>query len=246
MYYNYLVKINFQGLDNLNMKEKDEQLSISNNSDEDHHEFDHLADEEDEDESQRVIKQTILTQEEKENETTQLVQDLDDLRTLFQLPLLYLSNFFTDLKRDIDLAAMKHSLNISPENTEQQMSLNKTWVSLVDKVNEFETNCYQAGRVNKLSSALGHQVQDLIDLIETRIKNLKSKEDVNEINELIYEKLYELEKIVFMNKTITFVEKSECLISELFSEMEVKVSFGKLIIVTNEYLGKRGLNFLTK
>ncbi len=49
-----------------------------------------------------------------------------------------------------------------------------------------------------------------------------------------------------MNKSLIFVEKETCKIDELFSKMDLGSTFGKLIIVQNDYFGSKGIDFLTK
>lgn len=213
------------------------------------YEFDDHDDNSEEEEKSHATtptKLTLLTPDEKTSETNRLNKDLDALKSLFQLPRLYLSDFFTDLKRDIDLAVMQHGLNINRDNTEQHNTLSKVWVSMVDRVCQFENECYQKCRLNKFNPNVNKELSETITLIETKLQNLTTKEDAKEINELIYDNVYQLEKIIFINKTITFVDKKICKLCELFNEMDVKITFGKLLIVNNQYFGKRGLNFLTK
>jgi hypothetical protein len=104
----------------------------------------------------------------------------------------------------------------------------------------------QKFRSNQFSADVANETVEAITQIDSKIQTLMTKEDVIELNELIYEKTYLLEKIIFNDRTITFVNKAKCKLCEIFNEMDVKITFGKLIIVHNYYFGKRGLNFLTK
>ena len=119
-------------------------------------------------------------------------------------------------------------------------------VNLVKKVDLFENECLQKFRSNQFSPGVSKEIVEAIAQIASKIESLRTKEDLVELNELIYEKTYLLEKIIFNDRTITFVEKANCKLCEVFNEMDVKITFGKLIIVKNYYFGKRGLNFLTK
>lgn len=56
-----------------------------------------------------------------------------------------------------------------------------------------------------------------------------------EISDMIHEQMFKIEKILFMNKTIMFLEKTKPKDKHLATDITV----GKLVIVTNEYIGKR-------
>lgn len=56
-----------------------------------------------------------------------------------------------------------------------------------------------------------------------------------EISDLIHEQMFKIEKILFMNKTIMFLEKTKPRDKHLANDMTV----GKLVFITNEYIGKR-------
>ncbi len=56
-----------------------------------------------------------------------------------------------------------------------------------------------------------------------------------EISDLIHEQMFKIEKILFMNKTIMFLERTK----PKDRHLETDITVGKLVIVTNEYIGKR-------
>lgn len=58
---------------------------------------------------------------------------------------------------------------------------------------------------------------------------------VKDIEELIYETRFQIEKVLFQNKTLICLDK----VNSNYQENQVK-----LIQITNEYFGKRGLEFL--
>ncbi len=198
-----------------------------------------------------VFKFDSLNEDEKLFELEKLNKDLDELKTLFQLPRLYMSNFFSDLKRDIDLASVKHAAaanlnNNNNDNLEQTNLLKKAWTDIIQRVDTFESECFNLLRTNKFSSEITNELNETIKLIEDKLNNLVYREDVIDLSEIIYENIYKLEKIIFQNKTITFIDKLQCKLYELFNEMDAKIAFGKLLVVENYYFGKRGLNFLTR
>jgi len=96
------------------------------------YEFEEYEDK-DEEENHSVISSSIkpspLSVDEIAEEKSKLTQELEDLKYLFEVPRLYLSNFFVDLKRDIDLASLTHASNLNKDNAEQTNMLNRVWVN---------------------------------------------------------------------------------------------------------------------
>ena len=87
-----------------------------------------------EEENHSVISASLqsspLSDEEIAEEKAKLSQDLEDLKYLFEVPRLFLSNFFVDLKRDIDLASLTHASNLNKDTMEQTNTLNRVWVNI--------------------------------------------------------------------------------------------------------------------
>ena len=123
-----------------------------------------------------VFKFDSLNEDEKLFELEKLNKDLDELKTLFQLPRLYMSNFFSDLKRDIDLASVKHAAaanlnNNNNDNLEQTNLLKKAWTDIIQRVDTFESECFNLLRTNKFSSEITNELNETIKLIEDKLNN---------------------------------------------------------------------------
>ena len=121
---------------------------------------------------------------------------LEELKTITQMPRLYLSKYFTDLRTQVDLdyAAISINKDISNENREQS---NKLWTEMIDKINQFEQECLRNIPKN------GFQT---INLERINRKNLKLIEKVTN----------ELQKQLFLDQTILYLSKDKCKNTELF------------------------------
>ena len=81
---------------------------------------------------------------------------------------------------------------------------------MIQKINDFETECYKYNSKNKINS-----------------DNLK-----------------EMEKIIFKNKSIFLLSKSENDHKDFFKEKETNDI--KLIIISDEYISEKSINFFKK
>lgn len=73
-------------------------------------------------------------------------------------------------------------------------------------------------------------------------------DEIQEIDDMIYDQTHKLERILMQNKTVLFLEESNCLCEakKVFSRMNYLNTVGKLFVITNDYFGKRGLDILTR
>jgi hypothetical protein len=94
-------------------------------------------------------------------------------------------------------------------------------------------------------------IKEKIDYLSVKeLKQDENNEDFSsyilDIEDLIYDATVYLERILFLNKTMVFLEEKTNKVDKLFNEMDNLSSAGKLLFITNEYFGKRGLSLITK
>jgi hypothetical protein len=121
-----------------------------------------------------------------------------------KFPNFYLSNIFSDLKSKIDY---HFALKLNGKQSLDQM---KIWSNMIQKINDFETECYKYNSKNKINS----------------------------------DNLTEMEKIIFKNKSIFLLSKSENDHKDFFKEKETNDI--KLIIISDEYISEKSINFFKK
>ena len=65
--------------------------------------------------------------------------DLKELEELYQTPILYLSNHFNNLRREINLAETEQAS--TKKEIETASKLNDNFIKMINKVNEYEQEC---------------------------------------------------------------------------------------------------------
>lgn len=155
-----------------------------------------------------------------------IIKNYDELKSmcLKSNQKLYLADFFIDLKAQVDLAFVKLI-----KNNDETISNN--YIEIINKIELFEQICY------KQAKTISH---DQIQFIQKRIessnnnnKNILDDTNYDEINELIEIQLYKLEKMLFNNKTIYFINNNN-------NSNSIDKNF--LIIINDEYIRKKILD----
>lgn len=146
------------------------------------------------------------------------MSDKNEAISMFKFPCFYLSTYFSNFRTEIDIAFAKKFLNESDLKLKE--ILNDNWTQMIKKVDLFETNC-----INYYSNA----------------KNLK------EYNEtLIQNSDFFIEKQLLLNKTLIFLNEVHLQELNLHHKIDFKTTSGKLIVITNEYIGKNCVEILKK
>lgn len=212
------------------------------------------------------------------NTIVKLYDELNLLKSMFETPETFITNFFIDLKAEIDLAFTKQL--ILDSNNKNMFRLNETYTQMIERIDLFEKECLLNQTTNTFNNDIVLELNDSIELVTSKITNLyrhasenelsrsgkkfqinhmnilhknlyidlfypnddDSNASLNEVDELeqeisdlIHEQMFKIEKILFMNKTIMFLEKTKPKDKHLANDLTV----GKLVFITNEYIGKR-------
>jgi hypothetical protein len=204
--------------------------------------------------------------------STLLEEKLNAVKLAFEFPRSYLSDFFIDLRAKIDLAFVKKRFilkeqleksiklvdvtNFDEIYNEKTQELNDNWIKMIDKVNEFEAFVFKVRTTNKLTFELTNQIAEQIKQISKKINDFthlgEGYDDeslFNEINLQIYDNLFQIEKYLFRNQCIYFVDREKCESNKygrMLIGLDYKTTAGKLVIVTNEYFSTNTLDMLTK
>ncbi len=140
---------------------------------------------------------------------------LKNLKQIFEIPRLYIANYFIDLKSEIDLAFNKKLIN------DFNHEIKTKWLEIINRINLFEKDC-----LKKFKNLNDLEFKIRIQTIEDHINNGLEKDT---IKSLIEQEEINLIKYLFLNQTITFIDNP-------------KQTF--LIIIKDEYLTKTNLLFL--
>ena len=193
-----------------------------------------------------------------EYEINELKKEFNELKVAYNYPQLYIWNHFSSIRAEIDLSANQHLINHKLNNLEENQLLDN-WLLMIDHVNLLENET-----VNHFTKGLScSNLETRLNLIENELSNQETIK-LNIVKDMLNEVFKKLEKILFMNRTILFVDKDEYFKTEairiqekkdnefvhyykidinLFDKMDQNTTFGKLIIL-NEYFSKENWNIL--
>lgn len=217
--------------------------------------------------SQQPIQQQQSAKKKNSKILNELKLHSEQLKKLFDSPRLYMSNYFADLRSEVDFAFMK--LNQNEPSIEVKHKLNDSWFQMIENVNTFETECFKLRSTNTFNEDFSQEVREKIELIDCILNDLNSQiafdEPVSdqclvdnnakpdqeedsfvEITNLIYEEIYKIEKILMMNKTLIFLDKTNWTDTSLFDRMNNRITFGKLFSIQNEYFGSQSIDLIKK
>jgi DNA-binding TFAR19-related protein (PDSD5 family) len=168
---------------------------------------------------------------------------LERLKNIFHFPRFHLSNYFSDLRTEVDLAFATKDLNETDLTLREQIK--KNWTDMILKINEFEQECLVKLKNNSFNnSQITDQTEQLINLVESNFINKKIEEDI--LKELIDGEILKLEKILFLKKLMIFLHRKNGHYAILCKKLDHRTTVGKLIYITNEYLGKKCVEILKK
>ncbi len=126
----------------------------------------------------------------------------EKLKSAIDQPILYVYHFFEALKNEIDIHCQ---LKLNKKDQDQIYALQAL---LIDKVQQFESYCMS--RLSEIAmEGIRNDYQSFINQIEVIIASQAShKTELETTQEILLDKLYEVEKFLFQNNTILFTELS--------------------------------------
>lgn len=159
---------------------------------------------------------------------------LNNLKTLLDFPKYFLSSYFGDLKHDVDCTFAQ--LTCTALDDSKRFELRKAWTETIRKIETFELDCFRNLNVN---SKLDEQQRDELNAKIKRFerKLAKSTKKLDKYADLIDLELIQLERNLFLNRTVIFMDVKKCKETSLFNEFFLS----KLTFITDEYLSRQGV-----
>ena len=152
-----------------------------------------------------------------QEDARRLAKSVDKLSQMCQFPKFYLSNYFSDLKSQVD-KNMATQFMQSPQNTD----LLPVWTEIINRIEKFEKLCLTGAKTAKTN------------LMQT-FKRLDSIRQANDPS-LVKREEFQLQKLLFQNKSIVFLSKTSN--NETDNKVNEPASFdSKLIIINDEFIG---------
>ena len=156
---------------------------------------------------------------------------LKQFKTAIEEPKLYIFQFFECLKNEIDIECQT---KLNDSNQEQVLEQQEY---IIDKVNEIERFCLEEQNLTKTyNKDLSRNYKSNIDQIEANLNNSDIKQDeLDKINEFLTDELFIIEKGLFQNKSILFINEKNMKVNDYI--MKEKLSFLYEIIHQNNWIG---------
>ena len=152
----------------------------------------------------------------------ELIKDFEELKNNAELPALFLTNYFLEIRKEIDneIATKQMNLKEGDDMEENKQKLNEIWKDLIAKIDSFES------QFNKSTFDLKEN-KERINSIEAILKE-DSNDNLNKAKEAIESEEIDLMKLLFQNKTIVFFNVIHLSLSNLIDY--------KLIVLNDEFI----------
>ena len=158
----------------------------------------------------------------------ELKESLEKLKLLFKTPRLFLANYFTDLKTEIDEYFVQKLID-----SKNKDDINIQWVEIIKRIELFENDCYKSMPTNNFNKEFTNEINQTISQIESKIENLNEPYSCEKLENSIEKLEYKIKKKLFRNCTFIF-----------FKNYEQK---NFLLIISNEYFNKKNFtSIMTK
>ena len=143
-----------------------------------------------------------------------LLNDLNKIKDIIELPSFYFSNYFSDLRNDVDKQLAPKQLELQNDK-EKMKELNELWQQMIAKIDLFEFNF-------KRDSYNLKTIKTKINEIEARL-NTQERINLNDAEDIIENEQINLLEMLFKKKSILLV------------------TIQKLVILNDEFISKTSL-----
>jgi len=165
-----------------------------------------------------------------------LLNNLAKLNTIIELPNLYLSDYFCNLRNKVDRECALKQQELQNDK-EKKNDIDELWKQMISKIDSFEKNCIRKTydldvnkiRINEIEETLNSE--QLIDL--KKVKDEIEKEEINLLQNL------------FQNKSIFFRKYSHEIQLSIENNkivVQPKIIDGQLIILFDEFIHQRKID----
>jgi len=155
-----------------------------------------------------------------------LLTDLDELKKITDIPILYLSNYFKDLRDrvDIEFAPKQQELQYDKEKKKE---LEELWQQMISKIDSFEKNCIRRIYDLDVKKIRINEIEEILN--SEQLIDLKKVQDEIEKEEI------DLFQNLFQNKSILFCKYDQ-------DEVQSKIIDGQLIVLFDEYICQKTID----
>ena len=151
----------------------------------------------------------------------QLLKDLDDLKAKADVPALFLANYFSNLRSEVDKEIVTRQNFMQTDK--QKKNLNVIWHQIIARIDLFEKECVR----HKLD--LDANKQRIVAI--KALLNDNGHTDLKAVKDTIDNEELSIMGALFQNKTIFFIDEN----------LKKKLKYTRLVIVNDEYIGMKSI-----
>ena len=187
--------------------------------------------------------------EQKINKIKELKLQIEEFRNLtsFESQQMYIYEHFSEMRLKVDMA---FTSKVMDESESIKYQIDKNWFEIIDEIKIFENECLEKNKLTKscidveqldklnakLTEELAKVKEKMFEANESYFDSIVIQTAINDFEKLIGEIRYNLEKHLFLNKTISFLEREvNQKEKHFFSKMLRNITTGKLIIIPEVY-----------
>jgi len=165
-----------------------------------------------------------------------LNEHLNELEKILNCPDLCIYEHFSDLINEVDLAfeTKKYENDYGDFKIDE---FNNKWDETIAKINEFK----KANSIEYFTVETKILASELLESLRTRVNEDLNENSYQEMKSIISRETNRLQAILFLNKTILFIDKSKCEDQRLLRQNDFK-----LIEISDEFISKTGVQLLKK
>lgn len=252
---------------------------INVNDDSDNEEIDEDSSNDDYDYSDDGIEYETKNSEKLEKilfKIKELKPKLNKHKDMLEYPRFALSNHFSDLQNEVDLAFNQKLLEQSDETI--KVEINRNYSEMIKYIQSFDTECLSKLNSKRVKQLTADEPKEKIEMIEKEFdalhqeieietnkcfdfeakntdyavndthnvyieKKIKDFEStVQKYEQITNDEILELNRKLFLNKTVTFFARRDDLIEDfIFKEMDNETTVGKLFITSIDVFNKEDI-----
>lgn len=187
--------------------------------------------------------------DDKQNKLFKLKEKIQKFKSILEHPRYYVSNYFEDFRREVDLVGSRLTLGDEIILYPIQKKLTDNWNQIISKVKSHEEECLKQLSQTQHSNQELVQYAQALKQIELKLNNLNQIKNQNQylasLDIELSNEMYNLKRFLFLNKSLVFVEEEQSRVEDLFRDINMTFHIGKLICI-NEYFGERGLSRISR
>lgn len=147
-----------------------------------------------------------------------VMKRIEELKFKIDFPKYFITNYFQNLKNEIDHGFVRDTLSDEHSNKEN-------WLKMISLIESYEREC-----LDKIN-------QKMVSIFHTRLKSIESSIDdysLSELESLLAKEEAKLQQTLLLNKSYHYIDKSK------FKEIDEK----KLVIIDNDFLPNHAIDML--